>query len=200
MSLTVALAKFFKMTRIIILMRSGQRGDLKLSDVKDALLSHSMHFDLWEAPGPILLDIPASSVVLDSSGLFRTVPDDSEMFNKDVVWLTQSAKFDESEAPLSLRLNSNFVVATAKQKGHFQLEELYRVKGHLFRTELGTWSADSGLVVQIPFVWKRRGDLQGTVLETASIIEVTEFSSGLSYFAFISKRTNEHGNISNFTG
>ncbi len=164
LSLAVALVKFFNLARIVVVTSPEQNDDAQLLEVKET--SSRASIDFLEVHNSAELDILAGSVVLDNFGIFKELHEE-KMFKDDMIWLLFSDQFDRSEAPQKLQLDSNFIVAEGHD-GTFDLVEWYRVSGHLLSTDFGTWSVDQGLVVPIPFKWKRRENLQGVALTVGS--------------------------------
>ena len=79
-------------------------------------------------------------------------------------------KLDELK---SLRLDSRLFLYTEEEDSvqmSIQLEEVYATNAHRggprFSNVIGSWSADSGMMVPFPNIWTRRSDLQGLRLRT----------------------------------
>ncbi len=96
-------------------------------------------------------------------------------FGRGVFWLLPEGTTAFGDLPLSLASN---LLAYPSQGGgdggggggggdQVPLREVYAVKSRLREVHFGRWSAESGLVVQVPSKWERRSDLAGVTLVNA---------------------------------
>jgi hypothetical protein len=95
--------------------------------------------------------------------------DDESQFEfhpNDVWFFTSSFKTDQ----LKPRLDSRVYLYDLKSYGLINLSEIYKMAPHLplKSNDLGFWTLDEGFFLSDEFIWVRRKNLSGLVLEVAS--------------------------------
>jgi hypothetical protein len=85
-------------------------------------------------------------------------------FHNEAVWLIKAP----SESPLwNVQLNSRVYMFTEAGLDMLKFTEIYQVADHLpvITNDLGTWKLNQGISMVDQFIWERRRNLTGLVLE-----------------------------------